>query len=283
MFEDGQYELLDFGKGRKLERFGEFVFDRPCPAADRDKHVTPSAWKSADFKYERKSESKGVWRPRDVPDPWRIENNGITFELRPTEFGHVGIFPEQVGNWDWIRKVVERNDRPLKVLNLFAYTGGSTLAAAIAGAEVTHVDSSKSAVMWAKRNAELSGLDDAPIRWIVEDCQKFVNRELRRGNSYDALILDPPSYGHGPKGETWKLTRDLMPLLANCAELTSSSPRAFLLLTCHSPGFGAPELSACLEDTFFGHCQTGAKASRLTIRTVDARKLDAGAVARWPS
>ncbi|MCA9214149.1 MAG: class I SAM-dependent methyltransferase, partial [Planctomycetales bacterium] len=173
-------------------------------------------------------------------------------------------------------------DRRLKVLNLFAYTGGSTLAAAAAGAEVTHVDSSKSVVTWARRNAELSNLCDAPIRWIVDDCTKFVQRELRRENFYDAVILDPPSYGHGAKGGPWKLSHDLMPLLDACASLTSRS-RAFLLLTCHSPGFGPAELSACLEDTFFGHCQTGAQAKRLFIRCDDGRKLDAGAVARWPS
>ncbi|MFC1757250.1 class I SAM-dependent methyltransferase [Planctomycetota bacterium] len=286
MFDPDQYSLLDFGEGRKLEKFGDVILDRPSPAAEHVKKANSKQWHSVMARYVRTSNRggkvAGKWSGAKLPSSWTVQHADATFELKPTDFGHVGIFVEQAENWKWITRQIRRHDRTLKVLNLFAYTGGSTLAAAAAGAEVTHVDSSKSVVTWARRNAELSSLSDAPIRWLVEDCQKFVQRELKRGNHYDAVILDPPSYGHGTKGEAWKLSRDLMPLLEGCAELTSQS-RAFLLLTCHSPGFGAAELSACLEDTFFGHCQTGARAKRLTVTSVDGRALDAGAVARWPS
>ena len=281
MFDTNQYQLLDFGNGRKLEAFGEFILDRPSPSAEHAKKAHPKQWSNA-IRYQRTSAAAGKWSGGKPPGTWQVRHAEITFGLKPTSFGHVGIFAEQAENWDWISRQVKRHNRKLRILNLFAYTGGSTLSAAAAGAEVTHVDSSKSVVTWARRNAELSGLTDAPIRWLVEDCQKFVRRELARENRYDAVILDPPSYGHGTKGETWKLSRDLIPLLDDCATLTSQS-RAFLLLSCHSPGFGPAELSACLEDTFFGHCQTGAQAKRLRIPCADGRRLDAGAVARWPT
>lgn len=281
MFDPDQYQLLDFGGGRKLERFAEVILDRPSPAAADSRKSDDAIWQKATAKYHRTGDGGGRWTG-NIPTRWNVQHAEAQMEIKPTSFGHVGIFAEQAENWDWIAKQVARQKRGLSVLNLFAYTGGSTLAAALAGADVTHVDSSKSVVTWARGNAERSGLSDAPIRWIVEDCRKFVQRELKRGNSYDAVILDPPSYGHGTKGEAWKLSRDLMPLLDACADLTSNS-RAFVLLTCHSHGFGPAELSACFEDTFFGHCQTGAMAKRLSIRCVDGRKLDAGAVARWPN
>ena len=212
----------------------------------------------------------------------------MTFELKPTEFGHIGLFVEQASVWDWIARQVKRassSSSAPSVLNLFAYTGGSTLAAAAAGAEVCHVDSSKTTIAWARRNAERSGLADAPIRWIAEDAMKFVRREVRRGRRYDAVILDPPTYGHGPKGgpkgEVWKLSNHLMPLLSACAELTKDG-RAFMLLTCHTPGFGPAELEACLADALCGHCQAGVTAGELSIQTADGRTLSAGNIARWP-
>ncbi|MDA1051669.1 MAG: class I SAM-dependent methyltransferase [Planctomycetota bacterium] len=217
-----------------------------------------------------------------LPSTWTIKHGELVFELQPTPFGHVGVFPEQAANWDWIAKQVARESRPLRVLNLFAYTGGSTLAAAAAGAEVVHVDSAKNTVAWARRNAELSGLSEKPIRWIAEDAKKFAARELRRGNRYDAVILDPPSYGHGAKGETWKITRDLHPLLTTCAKLTEGH-RAFMLLTCHSPGFESPEVEAILADAVFGTCQAGATARPLTLTCIDGRQLPSGVVARWPN
>ena len=284
MFDADQYELLDFGDGRKLERFGALVLDRPCPAAERTSRAAPAAWSKADWQYVRRGENKGSWNARvakSKPPTWNIRHGDFELQLQLSEFGHLGVFPEQAENWSWIARQIQRCQRQLKVLNLFAYTGGSTLAAAAAGAEVVHVDSAANIVRRARQNAEISGLADAPIRWISEDAQKFVEREVRRGNKYDAIILDPPSYGHGPKGEVWKLAHHLMPLLSHGAMLVESQ-LAFLLFTCHSPGFGPAELQASLEDTFFGHCQTGAQARSLQLTTKDNRRLSAGCVARFP-
>jgi 23S rRNA (cytosine1962-C5)-methyltransferase len=286
MFDPDNYELLDFGDGRKLERFGPHVIDRLSPAAEECAIRDPALWKTAVARFRRTNGEQGVWASRGTPlDVWTIRHESVTarviFELKLTPFGHLGIFPEQAENWDWIATQVRQARRPLKVLNLFAYTGGSTLAAAAAGAEVVHVDAAKNVVEWARRNAVLSGLESAVIRWIAEDARKFVARELRRGNRYDAVILDPPSYGHGAQGEAWKLERDLLPLLQACGELTAER-RAFMLLTCHSPNFGAAELQAALADAVFGHCQSGATAKPLFLRTADGRKLSAGIAARWP-
>ncbi len=236
------YELLDYGQGRKLERFGDVSVDRPSPAAEGAVPTRPQAWKAATVRFERTTGESGRWSPRGaVPASWSFCDEDLHFLLKPTPFGHVGLFPEQRTNWRWIRQQVARRPAGLRVLNLFAYTGGSTLAAAAAGAAVTHVDAARNVVQWARQNAAASDLQTAPIRWITEDASRFVTRELRRGQKYDALILDPPSYGHGPKGETWKLSSDLLPLLKNCRSLLGERP-AFVLLTCHSPGFGAAEL-----------------------------------------
>lgn len=292
MFTSEHYQLLDFGHGRKLERFEQLVLDRPCPAADDFDMATPAAWRAAAARYERdaidhrsvqRSEAeRGVWKPADATaSTWTIEHVPFRLELRATEFGHLGVFPEQADNWDWIARQVQRAGRPLKVLNLFAYTGGSTLAAAAAGAEVVHVDAARTSVAWARRNAQLSGLAVAPIRWIVDDARKFVRRELKRGNAYDAVILDPPTYGHGTKGEVWKLAEHLPALLADCGELTAAS-RQFMLLSCHAPGIGPAELEAYLADAIFGHCAAGVRAAALSLSTPDGRRLPSGVVARWP-
>ena len=302
MFQPQQYELIDFGEGRKLERFGSMVLDRPCPAADGIRPVDPDAWPEAIASY-RKSGSGGKWQSDDPKfpfpsddsadsadaasaSPWQIAHRESRFQLRPTAFGHVGVFPEQASNLLWIKRQVKRcvearPDRPPRVLNLFAYTGGSTLAAAAAGAEVVHVDAAKNTVAWARRNAAASGLADAPIRWMVEDATKFVEREVKRGNQYDGIILDPPSYGHGPKGQSWKITQHLLPLLSGCAKLTTES-RQFILLTCHAPNFDAAEVEASLAQAVFGSCSAGATARPLDITTRSGRKLNAGVVARWP-
>ena len=282
MFPQNQYELIDFGEGRKLERFGPVVLDRPAPAAQGLSRRFQSRWKRADFIFLEGNQSKSQWKSKtDLPEPWTITDGRMTWGLKLAEFGHVGVFPEQASNWDWIAQQVRRSQRPLRVLNLFAYTGGSTLAAAWAGAEVVHVDSAKTTVAWARRNAKLSGLADRPIRWIVEDAAKFVSREVRRQNFYDAIILDPPSYGHGPKNETWKIGRDLLPLLSQCAQL-AKPPRAFVLLTCHSTGMEAADLEAILADSFFGSCGAGARATSLYLKTSAGRRLHAGVVARYP-
>jgi len=283
VFSSDQYELIDFGEGRKLERFGPYVLDRPCAAAETDRPSKPASWRGSTSRYERAGDNSGVWSPKDgLPKSWTICYGQAQFQLRPTPFGQVGVFPEQSENWDWIALQVKRANRPLKVLNLFAYTGGSTLAAARAGAEVVHIDAARNAVARARQNAKLSGLAGSPIRWIVEDAVKFVRRELRRGNRYDAVILDPPTYGHGPKGEAWKIERHLLPLLTLCGQLAQDR-FAFLLLTCHTPSLGPAELEAYLADAVFGHCQSGVVARRLHIRSADGRLLPSGVVARWPS
>ena len=279
MFEPDQYELLDFGEDRKLERLAGLVLDRPCPAA-RMPRATPSLWSRAAARFT-KNEAGGLWRnSHSLPDPWLLRSGSLVMELRPTEFGQVGLFPEQSVNWEWLQQRLQIHSGA-RILNLFAYTGASTLAAASSGAEVVHVDAAKNVVAWARRNAEHSGLRDAPIRWIVEDAGTFVRREIKRGHQYDGIILDPPSYGHGPNGETWKLTRDLGQLLKGCRQLLSASPTVFLL-SCHTPGFGPAELSATLSDVLFGSCGAGVRTRRLSLRTRDGRKLPGGHAAYWP-
>ncbi len=281
MLSTDQYELLDFGRGRKLENWRGFILDRPAPAA-QGKPARPELWKQAEAKFIRSERSEGKWQRRKPwPNPWQIDQGDFQLELQPTDFGHVGVFPEHAETWRWIAQQVRRAPRPPKVLHLFAHTGGATLAAAAAGAEVTHVDSARNVVNWARRNAELSGLAEAPIRWIVEDAAKFVTRELKRGNRYQAVILDPPSYGHGPRGEAWKLERSLRPLLEACAELTAPD-RLFFLLTCHTTGFGPAELEAFLADCVFGACSAGARAAKVVLKTTDGRQMPSGAAARWP-
>lgn len=277
------YQLVDFGNGRKLERFDPFLIDRPSPAAEGHGRVDPDAWRQATARFERRgSKKKGSWNPKTaLPATWKFSLGTFQLELKPTDFGHLGVFVEQAPNWNWIGRRIRATDRSPKVLNLFAYTGASTLAAAAAGAEVVHVDAARNVIAWARRNAEHSELTAAPIRWICEDALKFVDRELRRGHQYDAIILDPPSYGRGPKGETWKLTTDLLPLLHACGQLTAKR-RDFVVLTCHSPGFGPAELEACLADAMFGHCQAGGSARHLYLSTTDGRKLNAGVSVRWP-
>jgi 23S rRNA (cytosine1962-C5)-methyltransferase len=283
MFSEDQYALLDFGNGRKLERFGDVVLDRPAPAATRFQPSSADRWPTAHARYQRRSGrgGSGKWTVRKrIPDDWFIQHAELRFQLRLGESGNVGVFPEQAPNWDWITHQLQRASSPVRVLNLFAFTGGSTLSAAAAGAEVTHVDAARTAVQWARRNAELSQLGSASIRWIAEDATKFVRRELKRGQQYEALILDPPSYGHGPKGEPWKISQHLPGLLQTCQQLLSDRP-CFVLITCHSPGFGPAELEALLADTLFGHCQSGARARRLAL-AIGPRRLPSGIVARWP-
>jgi 23S rRNA (cytosine1962-C5)-methyltransferase len=317
------YQLLDFGGGRRLERFGPIVLDRPCPAAERIERADPDAWRQADARFEGREAEKGVWTDRrELPERWTIQHGRLHFELKRTDFGHLGLFPEQVENWNWIAEqclaspfgrgaggeggigqqpVVNGQDsesqnlrisksqnppsphplplsqrergEPLKILNLFAYTGGSTLAAAAAGAEVVHVDAAKNIVAWARRNANLSGLSIATIRWIVEDAMKFVHREIQRGNRYGAVILDPPSYGHGPRGEVWRLSKHLPRLLSLCSELTSGRPK-FMLLTCHTPGYDAPALRQMMLESFGG--EGNMESGALRIRSAAGRELPCG-------
>ena len=285
MFDSNHYQLLDFGDGRRLEQFGSVVLDRPCPAAESIRPTAPQLWTAADARFERLEDEAGRWTVRgDPPRQWTIAHGRTTFELKRTDFGHVGVFPEQAENWDWIAEQVRRGPPagtgPLKILNLFAYTGGSTLAAAAAGAAVTHVDAARNIVAWARLNAELSGLDVAPIRWIAEDAAKFVEREIRRGNRYDAVILDPPSYGHGTHGEVWRLAQDLPRLLAACAQLTSGRTR-FVLLTCHTPGVSPLGLRELLTAVFGVVTSAHVSAAPLALAASTGQTLPSGVVARW--
>ncbi|WP_425396291.1 class I SAM-dependent methyltransferase [Aeoliella sp.] len=284
------YELLDFGDGRKLERFGELVFDRPSPQASGKRSLDAATWRAATAKFLGDKMGEGRWRkstagaprpPRSIEVP--LPNNRsfqITIDTLPT--GQVGIFPEQLDNWQWIAERVARTGETCRVLNLFGYTGASTLAAAAAGAEVTHVDASKPAVMLARENAEKSGLVGAPIRWIVEDVLKYCRRELKRGSQYHGIVLDPPTYGHGPKSEEWRLVRDLPKLLEMCRELTQDAQQ-FVVATCHTPSVGPAELAAYLSDGLFGHCGQPPKSGRLQLATETNRQLESGVYARWPN
>ncbi len=223
------YEVIDCSDGEKLERWGRYLLLRPDPQVIWQTVRSDRRWHQLNAHYHRSSKGGGEWEFFDLPEQWNIRYKTLTFHLKPFSFKHTGLFPEQAVNWDWIASQIRQAGRPTRVLNLFAYTGGATLAAAKAGAQVTHVDASKGMVAWAKENAQTSGLGDAPIRWLVDDCMKFVEREIRRGRTYDAIIMDPPSYGRGPKGEIWKIETAIYPLIQNCTKLFSQDPLFFLI------------------------------------------------------
>ena len=231
------YEVIDCSQGEKLERWGKYLLVRPDPQVIWDTPKREKGWKRMNGHYHRSSKGGGEWEFFDLPQEWTIHynlpiNKELTFHLKPFSFKHTGLFPEQAANWNWFSTLIAdavKAGRPVKVLNLFAYTGGATIAAAAAGASVTHVDASKGMVTWAKENAVSSGLGDAPIRWLVDDCVKFVEREIRRGNHYDAIIMDPPSYGRGPKGEIWKIEESVYPLVQLCSQILTNDPLFFLI------------------------------------------------------
>ena len=223
------YEVIDCTDGEKLERWGDYLLVRPDPQVIWTTPKNHKGWKKMNGHYHRSNKGGGEWEFFGLPEQWSISYKSLTFNLKPFSFKHTGLFPEQAANWDWFSDLIKKADRPVKVLNLFAYTGGATLAAAAAGASVTHVDASKGMVGWAKENAVSSGLGDAPIRWIVDDCVKFVEREIRRGNHYDGIIMDPPSYGRGPKGEVWKIETSIYPLIQLCSQLMSDKSLFFLI------------------------------------------------------
>lgn len=224
------YEVIDCSDGEKLERWGKYILLRPDPQVLWSTPKKNPNWNKLNGHYHRSNKGGGEWEFFNLPKQWTINYRDLTFNLKPFSFKHTGLFPEQAANWDWFSKIIKESDRKdVKVLNLFAYTGGATCAAAKAGAAVTHVDASKGMVTWAKENAVSSGLADAPIRWIVDDCVKFVEREIRRGNKYDAIIMDPPSYGRGPKGEIWKIEEKIHPFIQLCSKLLSDKPLFFLV------------------------------------------------------
>jgi 23S rRNA (cytosine1962-C5)-methyltransferase len=321
MFCPKVYQLIDLGRGRRLERFGDYVLDRPCPAVEKSAKSDPPAWDKADAFFEDDGEMEGRWIcRRELPDRWTVAHGALRFELKRTPFGQIGLFPEQAENWDWIDARIQGSEvrvqgsgfrvqdsevgvqgiiksplptnlrsvpgegqgegGKLKILNLFAYTGGSTLAAAATGAEVFHVDAANNIVAWARRNADLSGLDNARIHWVTEDAVKFVKRELKRNNRYDALILDPPSYGHGRRGEVWRLTKHLPYLLEMCGKLTAGQCR-FVLLTCHTPGYDSARLADMLKENIPDTRAGTMTAKTLTIPSADGRELPNGSVVQW--
>jgi 23S rRNA (cytosine1962-C5)-methyltransferase len=280
------YELLDFGRGRKLERFGEHVLDRPAPATASLAPAQPEAWRRASARFERGGGAHGVWQPPGaVPRSWGAVLCELNLEVRATPAGGVGVFPEQLALVAWLERTVARlaaqrsvDDAP-RVLNLFAHTGLLTLVAARAGARVAHVDASRPAVAWARRNAGRSGLADRPIRWLVDDARAFTRRELRRGRRYDGVVLDPPSFGHGPDGGSWRLDAGLTELLEDVAALTAGRP-GLLLLTAHATGLRADDLLGPVRQALGDAAALAATAASLEIASRDGRRLPAGLVVR---
>ncbi len=271
--QEKKYQLIDFGRGRKLERFGSVLLDRVSPAADGLEQRQRSQWKLADARVDERGQIECGKRPGNR---WQIEVSGISFLLDLTPFGHVGIFPEQQSNWDWLQKLQARHARKTtgcSALNLFAYTGGATLALAKAGFRVTHVDASAPSVRWARDNALLNNLQEHPVRWIVEDARRYADRELKRGERYDAIVLDPPSFGHGPTGKRWDIEVGLFPLLQSCLKLLRDSD-SVLLLTGHSPSPSVAEIVAWFEDQTQGAGQLDSQ--RLTLIDLSGRPLDCG-------
>lgn len=279
------YELLDSGNGEKLERFGDYILARPDPQVLWNK-ANPEKWLQAQAVFERNGKTTSWNIKPDVPDRWQIDHGGLSFFIRPTSFKHTGLFPEQSPNWSWIKETIEKNkkinpSRKISALNLFGYTGGATLAAAKAGAEVVHVDGSKVAISWAKDNAMISGLADKPIRWILDDVKTFVLREIKRGNKYDVIIMDPPAFGHGPKKESWKIEDDFLSLLDSCKQILSMEPILFLI-NGYASGYSALGYKNSLNDlmsSFNGSIEAGELAIKES--SGNGRLLPAGIFARW--
>lgn len=232
------YTIIDTSSGEKLEMWGKYSLIRPDPQVIWKSEKKHPLWTRADASYKRSRSGGGAWNENRLPESWNIRYKDLTFLIKPTGFKHTGLFPEQAVNWDWFRTLIERAGRPIKVLNLFAYTGGATVAAAKSGASVCHVDASKGMVQCAKENARLSGLAEAPIRYIVDDCKKFIEREIRRGNKYDGIIMDPPSYGRGPTGEVWKIEESIDDFVSLVSQVLSDKP-LFFLLNSYTTGLSA--------------------------------------------
>ena len=275
------FEILDASGGERLERWDRYTLVRPDPQVIWNTERTNIMWERPNAHYHRSSRGGGEWEFFDLPNQWSIRYKNLTFNLKPFSFKHTGVFPEQAVNWDWMRELISNAGRPIKVLNLFAYTGGATLAAASAGAMVTHVDASKGMVAWAKENAVSSGLSEAPVRWLVDDCSRFVERELRRGNSYDAVIMDPPSYGRGPKGEIWKLEDQIFAFIERCTLLLSENP-LFFLIDSYTTGLQPAVLSYMLNLTVGKRFEGETRADEVGLLvTGSGLILPCGACGRW--
>ena len=277
------YEVIDCSQGEKLERWGRYLLVRPDPQVIWDTPKGHKGWKHMNGHYHRSSKGGGEWEFFNLPEEWSIHYGELTFRLKPFSFKHTGLFPEQAVNWDWFSGIIRSSKRPLKVLNLFAYTGGATLSAAKAGANVTHVDASKGMVSWAKENAAASGLSDAPIRWLVDDCVKFVEREIRRGNTYDGIIMDPPSYGRGPKGEIWKIEESIFPFVKLCSQLLSKDAR-FFLINSYTTGLQPAVLSYMMQLTITPILGGRVEADEIGLPVAEnGLILPCGASGRWSS
>lgn len=275
------YEVIDTSNGEKLERWGKYILVRPDPQVIWDTPRQDARWRNKNAHYHRSSRGGGQWEVFNLPEQWDVSYKDLKFHLKPFSFKHTGLFPEQAVNWDWVSEQIRHARRPVKVLNLFAYTGGATVACAKAGAAVTHVDASKGMVTWAKENAAASGLADAPIRYLVDDCVKFVEREIRRGNVYDGIIMDPPSYGRGPKGEIWKIEDKVFPLISLCTKVMSDNPLFYLVnsyTTGLQPAVLAYMLGMAVRDKFGGTVQ----ADELGLPVCSTGLvLPCGASGRW--
>jgi len=277
------YELVDSGDGRKLERFGPYRLVRPCAQAIWRPRKAPSLWDEADASFDRVQGNRWVFR-RPLPGEWEVAVAGLRFRLSLTDFGHLGIFPEQRDQWAWIASALEgakeKLGRAPAVLNLFAYSGGSTLAAARAGAEVWHVDASKGMVKWARENAALNGLGDAPVHWVVEDVNRYLERELRRKKTYDAIVLDPPTFGHGRRGEVYRIEEELALTLEKCASLLSQTP-VFILLTSHTPSCTPVALANFLRSVTGCADRAPIEHGEMLLTGGDALPVPSGTFARW--
>ncbi len=275
------YEVIDTSCGEKLERWGNYVLVRPDPQVIWNTEKRVEEWRKCNGHYHRSNKGGGSWEFHNMPDVWQINYKNLKFNLQPFKFKHTGLFPEQAVNWEWSGQKIKNAGRSIKVLNLFAYTGGATIAAAAAGASVTHVDASKGMVTWAKENLAASGLSNAPVRWIVDDCVKFVERETRRGNKYDAIIMDPPSYGRGPKGEIWKIEEKIHPFIQLCAKLLSDTP-LFFLINSYTTGLQPAVLSYMAELELVKRYGGRAEAQEIGLPvTSNGLILPCGASARW--
>ena len=275
------YEVIDTCSGEKCERWGDYILVRPDPQVIWDTGHDNPAWKKKNGHYHRSNKGGGEWEFRNLPKEWTIQYRDLTFNLKPFSFKHTGLFPEQAVNWDWCAEKIKNAGRPVKVLNLFAYTGGATISAAKAGASVTHVDASKGMVGWAKENAVASGLADAPIRWLVDDCVKFVEREIRRGNTYDGIIMDPPSYGRGPKGEIWKIEESIYPFIELTAKLLKKDS-IFFLINSYTTGLQPAVLSYMINTAIVSKFGGNVEAEEIGLPvSSNGLVLPCGASGRW--
>lgn len=275
------YEVIDTSSGEKLERWGKYLLVRPDPQVIWNTPKQERGWNHINGHYHRSAKGGGEWEFFNLPNEWNIQYRDLTFNLKPFSFKHTGLFPEQATNWDWFSGLIKSVKRPVKVLNLFAYTGGATLAAAKAGAIVTHVDASKGMVAWAKENAASSGLSDAPIRWLVDDCVKFVEREIRRGNKYDGIIMDPPSYGRGPKGEIWKIEESIYPFVELTSKLLSEDA-LFFLINSYTTGLQPAVLSYMINTAIVPKFGGTVEAEEIGLPvTSNHLVLPCGASGRW--